>query len=84
MLRAKIIEMEEEKIQKEIDNAERAGVEARPEAKYEQTRRELRSSGLAYAKQALELNVEKPFENPVLHILVPRDLVKLRSLFLKA
>lgn len=34
MLRAKIIEMEDEKIKKQIDNEERAGVLAIPEIKF--------------------------------------------------
>jgi len=84
MLRAKIIEIEDENYEKEIDNAERKGVNPFLEKDIESARLELQSSGLSYAKKALELNVEKPFENPVLHILVPRDLVNLRSLFLKA
>jgi len=44
----------------------------------------MRKLGLEYTNKALDLNIEKPFEDPVLNLLLPRDSIRLQSLFLKA
>lgn len=84
MLRARILLMEVEKILKLIDNEEREGLHPDPQSKYEKKLKELITTGLHYANKSIELNVKKPFEDPVLQILLPSDLVQLKALNCKA
>jgi len=84
MLRARILLMEVEKILKLIDDEEREGLHPDPQSKHEKKLKELITTGLHYANKSIELNVKKPFEDPVLQILLPSDLVQLKALNCKA